>query len=142
MVAQGALGAVMRGVGLGAAGLRARGGDPVELGLQARDRVVAVGLVAFGFGGVVADDEALGRVAVADADLLDAQVVADGLVAALARERLLRVGAAVAHPLAGDPVPARAGEVAQVLVGAKAAVDDGDDPAEPPASEVVLDLAG
>ena len=77
MIAQRAFGAVMRAVGLGGLGLGARRGDPVEFGLQARDGVVAVGLVAFGFGGVVADDEALGRVAVADADLFDAQVLAD-----------------------------------------------------------------
>ena len=91
VIAQRALGAVVRAVGLGALGLGAGRGDPVEFGLQARDRVLARGLVAFGFGGVVADDEALGRVAFADADFLDSQVLADGLVAALAGERGLGV---------------------------------------------------
>ena len=89
----------------------------------------------------MADDEALGRVALADADFLDAQVVADGLVAALARERGLGVGRAVAHPLAGDPVPARPRQVAQVLIAGEAAVDDRHDPPQPPAAQVVLDLA-
>ena len=37
-------------------------------------------------------DEALGAVALADLDFLDAQVVSDRLVAALARERGLGVG--------------------------------------------------
>jgi hypothetical protein len=41
----------------------------------------------------VADDEALGAVAQPDVDLLDAQVIAHGLVAALARERRLGVQA-------------------------------------------------
>ena len=88
----------------------------------------------------MADDEALRGVAFADADFLDAEVLADRLVAALARERGLRVRGPVAHPFAGDPVPARPGEVAQVLVRAEAAVDDGHDAAESPAAEVVFDL--
>jgi len=87
-----------------------------ELSFQARDRVGAQRLIAFGLGGVVADDEASGGFAVADADLLDAQVLADLLVAAGARERGLRLSGAVAHPFPGDPVPARAREVAQVLL--------------------------
>ena len=74
-------------------------------------------------------------------DLLDAQVVADGLVAALARERRLRVRGAVAHPLAGDPVPARPRQVAQVLIAGEAAVDDRHDAAQAPAAQAVLDLA-
>jgi len=57
--------------------------DPVELGLQPADRVLAGGLVALSLDGVVADDEALGCVPLADANLLDRQVVSDGLVAAL-----------------------------------------------------------
>ena len=47
-------------------------------------------------------------VAFADADLLDAQVVANGLVAARL-ERGLRIGCAVTHAFTGDPVSARAG---------------------------------
>src|SRR4051794_20753880 len=109
----------MRAVGLDGLGLGASRADAVQFGLQARDRVLAGGLVAFGLGGVVADDEALGRVAFADADFLDFEVLADGLITALARERRVGVRAAVAHPLAGDPVPARPGQVAQVLIGAK-----------------------
>src|SRR5439155_11310780 len=124
VVAQSTLGARVQLASVGVLGLRALGGDPLELGLQPLDRLVALGALAVGLGGVVADDEALGRVALADADLLDAQVVAHGLIAPLARERGLRVRAAVAHALAGDPVPARAGEVAQVLIGGEAAVDD------------------
>jgi len=90
----------------------------VPSGAGERDELEALELrlVAFGLGGVVADDVARGRLAVADSDLLDAQVLADLLVAAGARERGLRVGRAVAHPLAGDPVPARPGQVAQVLL--------------------------
>ena len=55
------------------------------------------------------------------------------LVAALAGQGAWRVGGAVAHLLAGDPVPAGAAQVVQVGVGGEPAVDDGDDPAEPPA---------
>src|SRR5215218_10867402 len=137
MVAQGALGPGVSRGRLGAVGFRALRVDPVELGLQPADRVVALGAFALGLGGVVADDEALGRVTRADADLLDAEVVAHGLVAALARQRGLGARAVVAHPLASDPVPARARQVAQVLIAGEAAIDDGHDAPEPPAPEAV-----
>ena len=100
--------------------------------------IVALGAVAVCLCGVVADDEALALDA--EVDLLDAEVVAHAAVAALAGERGLRVGGAVAHPLAGDPVAPGAGQVAQVLVRGEAAVDDPDAAAEPPALKVVLDL--
>src|SRR5215210_7156399 len=117
--------------------------DPLELGLDAGELVLALGAVAVGLGGVVADDEALRLAAaglVADRDLLDPEVVADAAVAALAGERRPRVGGAVAHLLAGDPVAAGVGQVAQVVVGGEAAVDDPDAAPEPPAGEIVLDL--
>src|SRR3990172_5114940 len=140
MVAQRALGAGVRLPGLARLRLAPDLFDPRELGLEAGELGVALGLVAFGLGRVVADDEAPRRVAFAEADVLDAQVVADGLVAARAGERRLRVGRAVAHSLAGDPVAAAAGQVAQVLVRGEAAVDDPDAAAQPPAAQVVLDL--
>ena len=62
------------------------------------------------------------------------------MVAAGTGERRLRVRGAVAHLLAGDPVAAAAGQVAEVVVRAEAAVDDPDQPAEPPAGQVVLHL--
>jgi hypothetical protein len=77
---------------------------------------------------------------VVEADLLDAQVVAHRLVAALARERGLVLGGSVAHLLPGDPVPAGTTQVVEVVLGRKAAVDDGHDPPEPPAAQIILDL--
>ncbi len=130
----------MRVGGLLGLGLGALAVDALKLCLRPRDRLLALGLFAVGFGGVVADDKALGRVTVTDHDLLDAQVVAHGLIAALARERRRGVGAVVAHALTGDPVPARAREVAQVLIGAEAAVDDRHHPAQAPTPQAVLDL--
>ena len=62
--------------------------DPLELGLQAGDRVLTGRALALGLGWVVADDEPPDVVAFADMDFLDSQVVAHGLVAALAGERL------------------------------------------------------
>jgi hypothetical protein len=50
-------------LGLRVLGLRAGGGDPLELALEAGDRVVALRPVAVSFVGAVADDEALGGVA-------------------------------------------------------------------------------
>jgi hypothetical protein len=91
VVAQRALGAVLSAVGFRALGLGARGRDPLQLGLQPGDRLFAGELVTVGFAGVVADDEPLGAFPVADHHFLDSQVVLDGLVAALARERGLRV---------------------------------------------------
>ena len=88
----------------------------------------------------MADDEPLGAIALAEADLLDPQVVADGLVAARARERRLGVARAVAHPLAGDPVAAAAGQVAEVVVEEKPRSTTQYAPAQPPAAQVVLDL--
>ena len=55
--------------------------DPLELGLQPGEGVVALGLVVVGLFGVVADDEA--DVGVVEADLLDL------LVAALPRQHPL-----------------------------------------------------
>src|SRR3990170_3123845 len=140
MVAQRALGAGVRLPGLARLRLAPDLFDPREFGLEAGELGVALGLVAFGLGGVVADDEAARAVAFTEADVLDAQVVTDGLVAAGARERRLGIRRAVAHPLAGDPVAAATGQVAQVVVGGEAAVDDPDATAEPPAAQVVLDL--
>jgi len=74
-------------------------------GLDPRDPLLAPGLVALGFGRVVADDVADGGIAVAEADFLDAQVVPDLPVAARAGEHRLGLG----HPGAGlavDVVPA------------------------------------
>ena len=60
-------------------------------------------------------------------------------VAALALKRRLGGGLARAHPLPGDPVPAAASEIAQVLLRGQAAVDDPHAAAKPPAGEIVLD---
>ena len=58
---------------------RARvGREALELGRDPFDPFLAARLVALGLGGVVADDVALGRVTVADANFLDAEVVAHG----------------------------------------------------------------
>ena len=121
--------------------LASRGGDPLELGFEPADRLLALRALAFGLGGVVADDEALGRVALPDVDLLDAEVVAHGLVAALARQRgSARPGCrrASARRRSSARPPRR--QVAQVLITGEAAVDDRHDPPEPPAPQVVLDL--
>src|SRR6266536_5891957 len=102
MVAQGALGPQMRGLGLAACPV-AELPRPVALALRADagqfrldpgDRLVAAGLVALGLVGVVADDKPL--LGAVQADLLDPQVVADLLVAALPGERGLDLGVAVA----------------------------------------------
>ena len=151
MVAQGALGleVLLAGSGapattkpgrLGLPGLGAQGSDPLKLGGDQGELLLALVAVAFGLGGVVAEHEPAGRVALAEADLLDPQVVADLLVAALPGQHLGDVGGAVAQPLPGDPVPARAGQVGQVVVAGEAAVHHGDDPAQPPAAQVILDL--
>ena len=113
--------------------------DPFQLGLDPLERGVALRVVAFGFERVVAHDPPLPGVVV-EADLLDPQVVAHGLVATLARQRRLGVGGAVAHLLPGDPMPAGATQVVEVLVGGEPAIDDGDDPAEPPPTQTVFHL--
>jgi hypothetical protein len=111
-----------------------------ELGLDPADALPAARLVAFGLGRVVADDEALRGVAVADVDFLDAQGVADLAVAAGARQRLLGLGHPGAQLHAGDVVPAGRAQVTQVALAREAGVDDVDRPAEPPAGQIVLDL--
>jgi hypothetical protein len=68
--------------------------EPGELGADPVELLGALGAVAVGLGGVVAHDVADGRVAVADLDLLDAEVVAHVVVASRAGERLLGLG----HP--------------------------------------------
>ena len=76
MVAQRALAAQVRlplGLRLGALALL---GEAGELGLDPLEPLLAAGAVALGLGRVVADDVADSGVAVADPDLLDAQVVA------------------------------------------------------------------
>ena len=50
------------------------------------------------------------------------------------------LGVAVAHPLAGDVVPARALQVGQVLPGGEPAIHHRDDPSEAPAAQPVADL--
>ena len=107
---------------------------------SARAAALAAGAVAFGLGRVVADDVADGGVAVADPDLLDAQVVADAAVAALAGERLLGLGHPRAQLDAGDVVAAARAQPAQVVAAGEAGVDDVDRPAEPPAGEIGLHL--
>jgi hypothetical protein len=113
MVTQGALGAQVRGLGLatclvaelaGSVAL-ALGADAGQFRLDAGDRLVAAGLVTGGLVGVVADDKPL--VGGVQADFLDAQVIADLLVAALAGQRGLDQGVAVAHAHPSDVVPAR-----------------------------------
>src|SRR5581483_6100148 len=110
MVAKRALGLAVRGFGrrrrtlarLGRLGLRllrvrlAGRLDARQLRSDRRELVFASGGITFGFGGVVADDEASAVVAV-EADLLDTQVVAHGLVAALAGQRLVGELRALAH---------------------------------------------
>ena len=98
MVSECALAALVRvavGLGLGAFALEL---EPGELGLDPGDPLLAARLVAFGRGGVVADDEALRCVAVADVDFLDAQVLADGAVAARARQRRARAASVSGIP--------------------------------------------
>ena len=77
----------MRGGRLLALGPLALCLEAVELLLEAADRVGSPGAVALGLVGVVADNEALLGIALADADLLDTQVVTHRAVAAGARER-------------------------------------------------------
>ena len=102
---------------MAAAALARSGGDPVELGGDQRASCCSRWWpVAFGLLGVVAQHDPAGRIALAEADFLDPQVVADLLVAALPRQRLGGVGGAVAHPLPGDAVPAGAAQVGQVVV--------------------------
>ena len=108
-------------------------GDPGE-------RLGAAGGVAVGLVLVAADDEPPARLALADPHLLDLQVVADGAVAARAGERL-QVRASGAELLAEDVVAASALQVAAVLLGSEAGINDPEHPVELPGSQVVLDLA-
>jgi hypothetical protein len=117
-------GACRRGGGLGA-----QGGDALQLALDCGQLLGALVAVALGLLGVVAEHEPPGRIPAADLDLLDPQVVAHLLVAALPRQHLGHLGGVVAQPLPGDPVPTGAGEIGQVVVAGEAAVDHGDDPA-------------
>ena len=140
VVAQRALAAQVRlplGLGRGALALL---GESGELGLDPREPLLAADAVALGLGRVVADDVADGGVAVADPDLLDAQVVADAAVAALAGERLLGLGHPGAQLDAGDVVAAAGAEPAQVVAAREAGVDDVDRAPEPPAGQIGLDL--
>ena len=87
----------MRGAGLAGAGAQPL--DPLKLILDPFERALAVLFVAQLLLGVVADDEAPELIAFAQPDFLDAQVLANLAVAALARERRLGGGLARAHPL-------------------------------------------
>jgi hypothetical protein len=80
--------------------------------------------VTLRFGRVAADDEAVAHRAVVEADLLDLEVAGHDVVAALAREGGLRLGALAPQLLAGDGVAARALEVAAVLGRREAPVGD------------------
>ena len=84
MISERALSAPV-GVAVGL-GLRALALDlqSLELAFDPGEALFAERAVALRLVGVVADDEALGAITVADADFLDAQVVLDGVVAALA----------------------------------------------------------
>ena len=84
--------------------------------------------------------EALGRVASSSADLLDPQVVADDLVAALAGESGLARRGCRRASVRRRSSARRRGSGSAGFVGGEAAVDDGDHPAEPPAPQVVFDL--
>lgn len=114
MVSERALGALVRGTGLARALAQAL--DPLELVRDSLKGAFASGAVAPCLLGVVADDQPPSGLALADAHLLDAQVVSDLAVAARARERGLDCGLARAHALAGDPVAAAAAQVAQVVL--------------------------
>src|SRR5829696_2126057 len=146
VVTQGALGPQVRGFGLVSGRVAELAGavtvalaaDAGQFGLDAGDRLLAVGLVADRLVGVVADDKSpVGGVQV---DFLDPQVVADLLVAALAGQGLVDQVVAVAHAHPGDVVPTRPAQVGQVVGRGEAAVDHGDDPAELPGPQVVFDL--
>jgi hypothetical protein len=82
VVAQRALAALVSvAIGLALRALALRD-QALQLSLDALDALLAPGVVALRLGWVVADDEALGALAVTDVDFLDAQVVLDGGVAA------------------------------------------------------------
>ena len=125
------------GLGLGAFALEL---EASELGLDPGEALLAARAVAFGLSGVVADDEALGGVAVTDADFLDAQVVLDLAIAARARQGRLGLGHRRSELHPGDVVPARRAQVTQVGLAGEAGVDDVDRAAESPAREIALDL--
>src|SRR5439155_26050493 len=75
---------------------------------QAGEDALAQPLITVGALGVVADDEAVAHGAVVDAHLLDAQAAVDDVVAALAGQRGVRLGAVGAQLLADDVVAAGA----------------------------------
>ena len=133
VITQRALGLRVRGLGLAfggaalavlslGAGLR----DPVQLGLQAGDGVLALGAVSFGLLGVVADH--VPHLGVVDVHLFDPQVVSDLLVASRAGQHRVGQRVSVAHPHPGDEVPAAAAQVGQVVGGGEATVHHGDNP--------------
>jgi hypothetical protein len=105
------------------------------------DECLADGLIADCFVGVVADHEAVAHHAVVDADLLDAQVAGDLVVAALPGQRGCSLLVVAPQLLADHVVPAGALQVAAALSGLKPAVGDPHHPAERPGVKVVLDLA-
>ena len=85
----------------------------------------------------MADDEAVAHGAVVDAHLLDAQAAVDDVVAALAGQRGVRLGAVGAQLLADDVVAAGALQVAAVALAVEAAVEHPDDPGQVPVAQVV-----
>ncbi|NBM14213.1 hypothetical protein [Streptomyces sp. GC420] len=124
--------------GGGALGIAlALGPDPLEFSLDPLDGLVAVVAVALFLGGVVADDEAPSR-GMVELDLLDTQVAADLLVAALPGEYGLDQVTAGTHVHLGDVVATGTGEAGQVVRGGETAVDHGDHEVEPPVANVVL----
>jgi hypothetical protein len=117
MVAQGALGleviacpwvavaAAGAGAGRLGGGLGAQPGDALQLGGDQGQLLLALDAVTFGPLGVVAQHEPAGRIPAAQADLLDPQVVAHLLVAALPGQHLHHVGSVVAQPLPAIQCP-------------------------------------
>jgi hypothetical protein len=70
--------------------------DAIQFGGDQGQLLLTLVVVALGPLRVVAPHEPVGRLPAAQADLLDPQVVADALVAALPAQHLGHVGAAVA----------------------------------------------
>jgi len=119
------------GLPVGQPGLGTQGGDPLKLGGDQGELLLALVAVALGLPRVVAQHEPAGPIALAEADLLDPQVVTDLLVAALTCQHPGDVGGVVAQPLPSDPMPARAGQVGEVVVAGDPAVHHRDDPPKP-----------
>lgn len=129
---RGAQEAAVGGLGAQVAGqLLAFGGGEVvrtrERFLELPDEALADGGVADRLGGVAADDEAVAHDPLVEDDLLDLEVAGDGVVAALARQGRLRLGALAAELLAGDVVAAGALEIAPVLGRVDRATHSGDE---------------